>query len=131
MGRTNFRDVVNLVDLLFVSAMIFETRLKYRVHLAPRAKENENYMKKDREPGKDELRAEYKRSDFPEGLVRGKYAKRLRESSNIVVLRPEVAQAFPNGDAVNNALLSLIEIAQKTTRLAGRSTRSPKKRASR
>ena len=73
-------------------------------------------MKKDKEPGKDELRAEYKRSDFPAGLVRGKYAERMRESSNIVVLRPEVAQVFPNEDAVNNALLSLIELAQKSTR---------------
>lgn len=86
-------------------------------------------MKKDREAPKDELRAEYKRADFPEGLVRGKYAKRMRDSSNIVVLRPEVAQAFPNEDAVNSALLSLIEIAQKTTRLTRRSTGSPKKRA--
>jgi hypothetical protein len=71
-------------------------------------------MKKDKESDKDELRPEYKRADFPGGLVRGKYAKRLKESSNIVVLRPEVAQAFPNEDAVNEALLSLIDIAQKT-----------------
>ena len=88
-------------------------------------------MKKDRAPDKEELRAEYKRSDFPEGLVRGKYAKRMRESSNVVVLKPEVAQAFPNEDAVNTALLSLIELAQKTTRLTKRSTGSPQKRASR
>ena len=88
-------------------------------------------MKKDKKPDKDELRPEYKRSDFSEGLVRGKYAKRMRESSNIVVLKPEVAQAFPNEDAVNSALLSLIELAQKTTRLSKRSTGSPKKRASR
>jgi len=88
-------------------------------------------MKKDRAPDKDELRVEYKRSDFPEGLVRGKYAKRMRESSNVVVLKPEVAQVFPNEDAVNTALLSLIELAQKTTRLTRRSTGSPKKRASR
>jgi hypothetical protein len=87
-------------------------------------------MKKDRKGVKDTLlRAEYKRSDFPGGLVRGKYAKRLRDSSNIVVLRPEVAQAFPNEEAVNSALLSLIEIAQKTTHLPRRSTASPKKRA--
>jgi hypothetical protein len=86
-------------------------------------------MKKDKGPGKDELRAEYSRSDFPEGLVRGKYAKRMRESSNVVVLRPEVAQAFPNEEAVNSALLSLIELAQKTTGLTRRSTGSPKKRA--
>jgi hypothetical protein len=73
-------------------------------------------MKKDKEYDKDALRAEYKRSDFPGGFVRGKYAKRIKESSNIVVLKPEVAQVFQNEDAVNNALLSLIEIAQKTTR---------------
>jgi hypothetical protein len=65
-------------------------------------------MKTDRTSGKDELRAEYKRSDFPGGLVRGKYAKRMRRSSNVVVLKPEVAKAFPNEDAVNAALLSLI-----------------------
>ena len=72
-------------------------------------------MKKTKETDKDELRAEYKRSDFPEGLVRGKYAERLRKSSNIVVLKPEVAEVFPNEEAVNSALLSLIELAKKTT----------------
>ena len=72
-------------------------------------------MKKVSRTGKDELRAEYKRSDFPGGFVRGKYAKRMRASSNIVVLKPEVADAFPNEEAVNSALLSLIELAHKTT----------------
>ena len=76
---------------------------------------------------KDELRGEYKRSDFPGGLVRGKYAKRLRESSNVVVLKPEVAEAFPNEEAVNSALLSLIELARKTTRTTRRSTGHAKK----
>lgn len=88
-------------------------------------------MKKDKETDKDELRPEYKRSDFPGGFVRGKYAKRLKESSNIVVLMPEVAQAFPNEEAVNNALLSLIDIAQKTSRPTRRSAGSAKRRASR
>ncbi len=41
---------------------------------------------------------EYKRADFPGGFVRRKYAKRLEESSNIVILRPEVAEVFPNYD---------------------------------
>jgi hypothetical protein len=77
-------------------------------------------MKKGKPTDKSELRAEYKRSDFPGGLVRGKYAKRLRESSNVVVLRPEVARVFPNEQSVNDALLSLIEIARKTARPAGR-----------
>jgi hypothetical protein len=88
-------------------------------------------MRKDKEPDKDELRVEYKRSDFPDGLVRGKYAKRMKESSNVIVLRPEVTKAFPNEEAVNNALLSLIDIAQKTTRPTRRPTGSAKKRAAR
>jgi hypothetical protein len=79
-------------------------------------------MKKIRQTDKDELRPEYKRTDFPDGLVRGKYSERLRKSSNIVVLKPEVAEVFPNEEAVNSALLSLIELAQKTTSLTKRST---------
>lgn len=85
-------------------------------------------MKKVKQKKKDELRAEYKRSDFPKGFVQGKYAERLREASNIVVLDPEVAQAFPNQEAVNSALLSLIQIAKKTTHLTSRSTGQAKKR---
>ncbi|UCC96966.1 MAG: hypothetical protein JSW66_14110 [Phycisphaerales bacterium] len=85
-------------------------------------------MKKAKRTKKGELRAEYKRSDFPKGFVRGKYAERLRKSSNVVVLEPEVAQAFPNQKAVNNALLSLIQIAKKTTRPKSRSTDRTKKR---
>ena len=86
-------------------------------------------MKKAKQKDKDELRAEYKRSGFPKGLVRGKYAERLRESSNVVVLKPEVAQVFPNQEAVNSALLSLIQIAKKTTRLSRSTERAKKLRA--
>jgi len=84
-------------------------------------------MKEVKEANRDELRPEYKLSDFPEGFVRGKYASRMRKSSNVVVLRPEVAEAFPNEEAVNKALLSLIDVAQKTTRLTRRSTGRAKK----
>ena len=84
-------------------------------------------MKKVKHTNRDELRAEYKLSDFPRGFVRGKYASRLRKSSNIVVLRPEVAEAFPNEEAVNKALLSLIDVAKKSTRLSRRSTGRAKK----
>ena len=84
-------------------------------------------MKNNKKREKDEIRAEYKRSDFPSGLVRGKYAERMRKASNIVVLRPEVAQVFPNEDAVNNALLSLIKLAQKSTRPSSLSSKPPEK----
>jgi len=45
-----------------------------------------------------------------------------------VVLEPEVARAFPTQEAVNSALLSLIEIAKKTARVTGRSTAHTKER---
>jgi len=78
-------------------------------------------MKKVKQTSKDDLRDEYLLSDFPSPLTRGKYAERLRESSNIVVLKPEVAEVFPNAEAVNTALLSLIKLAQKTIRTNERS----------
>jgi len=78
-------------------------------------------MKKGKRTQKDELRPEYKLSDFPAPMVRGKYAKRLTEASNIVVLKPEVAAVFPNDEAVNSALLSLIKLAKTTTRSSRRS----------
>jgi len=68
-------------------------------------------MKKARPKAVDELRPEYKRSDFGE-LVRGKYAARIAEASNVVVLEPDVARAFPNDQAVNKALRSLIDVAR-------------------
>ena len=86
-------------------------------------------MKKARKTEKNEFRPEYKRSDFTGPLVRGKYVKRLRETSNIVVLKPEVAEAFPNEESVNSALLSLMKLAQTTTRLTKRSSGRSKARA--
>ena len=73
-------------------------------------------MKKASPRKPDELRPEYKRSDFPDGFTRGKYAARIAEKSNIVVLDPQVAKAFPNSRAVNDALLSLLRLAQSQVR---------------
>ena len=50
--------------------------------------------------------------DFSKG-VRGKYAKRYAEGTNVVVIEPDVAKYFPDHDAVNEALRSLAEIIQK------------------
>lgn len=57
-----------------------------------------------------DIRPEYKREDFPGGFVTGKYAKRYHQSSNVVVLDPEVAEVFPNAEAVNSALRRLIQL---------------------
>ena len=61
---------------------------------------------------KDTLRAEYKSSDFTGGMIRGKYAKRAATASNIVVLDPEVAAAFPTSASVNEALRALVKVAK-------------------
>jgi len=77
-------------------------------------------MKKGNLETQDELRPEYQRSDF--GVIaRGKYAGRIREESNIVLLDPEIAKAFPNDEAVNKALRYFLEIAEVSTRLTSRS----------
>jgi len=66
-------------------------------------------MRKNDMNAMDELRPEYQRSDFGK-LVRGKYASRLSEETNVVVLEPDVAKVFHNQEAVNEALRSLLKI---------------------
>lgn len=70
-------------------------------------------MKKAENEKADELRAEYQRSDFGD-LKRGKYAARILEESNVVVLDPDIAAAFPNDKSVNEALRGLLKIIQAT-----------------
>ena len=55
------------------------------------------------------LPAEY---DFTGG-VRGKYARRYAQGTNVVVLEPDVAKAFPNAEAVNSSLRALAGIIRK------------------
>ena len=83
-------------------------------------------MKKAK-PKDDEMRAEYRREDLGP-LVRGKYAARFAKSTNIVVIDPKLTKAFPNGDAVNDALRSLLMIASKATGITSRSSGRPAKR---
>ena len=59
----------------------------------------------------DELRPEYTREDFGE-MVRGKYTAQMRAASNVVVLDPDIAEAFPNAQAVNQTLRLLLELAR-------------------
>jgi hypothetical protein len=60
----------------------------------------------------DELCPEY---DFSKmnGGVRGKYVERYKTGTNIVLLDPDVAQAFPTSDSVNEALRLLMQITQR------------------
>ena len=68
-------------------------------------------MKKVESEEEDDLRPEY---DFfqMKGGVRGKYAERYREGTNLVLLDPDVAAAFPDPKAVNDALRLLLEEKQ-------------------
>jgi hypothetical protein len=78
-------------------------------------------MNKAKTEAVDELRPEYQRSDFGE-IVRGKYASRLKQESNVVLLDPDIAKAFPNDEAVNKALRYLLEIAEASSRLTSHSS---------
>jgi len=60
----------------------------------------------------DELRSEYDLAELLKGGVRGKYAARYRAGTNVVLLAPDVAQAFPTEDAVNEALRLVMRMAQ-------------------
>lgn len=60
----------------------------------------------------DELRPEYDLSELLKGAVRGKYADQYREGTNLVLLAPDVAEAFPDEEAVNEALRLVMRLSQ-------------------
>lgn len=82
-------------------------------------------MKKAKPEKNDWIRPEYKREDLGT-IVRGKYAKRIAAGSNVVVIDPAVAKAFPNEESVNAALRGLIEIAKASTRKSSSNRTSTK-----
>ena len=74
-------------------------------------------MKKEHETElEDELRPEYDFSTM-QGGVRGKYANRFKQGTNVVILDPDVAQAFSTDAAVNEALRLLVNLAKNTAQL--------------
>jgi hypothetical protein len=76
-----------------------------------RANENDEIMKKPAKQN-DNMLQEY---DFSRG-VRGKYARRYAQGTNVVVLEPDVAKVFPNAEAVNSSLRGLAEIIRRRNR---------------
>jgi hypothetical protein len=77
--------------------------------------------------GKDGMRAEYRREDLGKG-VRGKYYGRVSRGSNLVLLDERVAKAFPTSEAVNEALLGLLALTERTERITRRSSGRAKAR---
>ena len=70
--------------------------------------EKEHPMKKIDLDEDDDLLPEYDFSQM-KGAVRGKYAERFRDGTNLVLLDPDVAEAFPDAKAVNDALRRVLE----------------------
>lgn len=68
-------------------------------------------MKKAQKKTDDmEMREEY---DFSGG-VRGKYAQRYAEGTNVVILDPELSDLFPDSKSVNEALKYLAKLVRQT-----------------
>ena len=75
---------------------------------------------------KKEIRRSGEMRDYYDfsGGVRGKYARRYAEGTNVVVLDPDVARLFPNGEAVNETLRAVAKIVyiQERRRYQGNKT---------
>lgn len=70
---------------------------------------SDDFMKK---PNEDyELQEEYDLSQLPI-MPRGRYAPERRRGSNLFVLDPDLARAFPSDEAVNSALRLILQAAR-------------------
>ncbi len=70
-------------------------------------------MKKKSAKGRnDDLRSEYDLNELLKTGVQGKYARRYREGTNLVPLAPDVAEAFPTAEAVNETLRLVLQLAE-------------------
>ena len=83
-------------------------------------------MKKANRKTKDDLRPEY---DFAKmkGGVRGKYAAETRSRTNLVLLDPEIAKAFPTDAAVNQVLRVVLDLTSRVPLKTASRARSSKR----
>jgi hypothetical protein len=72
-------------------------------------------MKKGKRSRSNDLLPEYDFSSM-KGGVRGKYAARLKKGSNLVLLEPDVASAFPTAAEANEALRAVLKVSQLVRR---------------
>ena len=66
----------------------------------------------------DEMRSEYDFASMKAG-VRGKHYQEYRKGTNVVLLEPDVAEAFPTEDAVNEALRGILVTTRAVRRFGG------------
>ena len=69
-------------------------------------------MKNSQDELTDELRPEYDIRELLRTGVRGKYAERYKAGTNLVLLEPDVARAFPDEQSVNDALRLVLELTK-------------------
>ncbi len=75
--------------------------------------QSERHMnKKSKDDKTDDLRPEYDLRELLKDGVQGKYADRFQEGTNLVLLDSDVAEAFPNDEAVNEALRLVIKLTK-------------------
>lgn len=63
---------------------------------------------------KDTLRDEYP-EDLIKSGVRGKYTRKYREGTNIVIIDPDLHELFPDSESVNRALRDYVSKKRKAT----------------
>lgn len=68
-------------------------------------------MQKPTDPDDYELRDEYDLSQLTI-LPKGRYSPQQRAGKNLALLAPDVAEAFPTDEAVNEALRLVLKIAE-------------------
>lgn len=101
----------------------FQTRFGSPVHVVRLVLQGKSMKKIE-----DEMRAQYKRSDFSK-LERGKFYKQVARGTPVVLLQPKLAKAFPTSEAVNEALRGLLTLMEQTSRITGASSgRSTRRR---
>ena len=67
-------------------------------------------MKRQAKNTTDDLRPEYDLTQLLKGGVRGKYAKRFRAGTNLVLIEPQIHNEFRADKEVNDALRLVIEL---------------------
>jgi len=68
--------------------------------------------KKSKDERSDDLRPEYDFRQLLKTGVQGKYAARFREGTNLVLLAPDVAEAFPTAESVNETLRLVLQLTE-------------------
>lgn len=77
--------------------------------------------KKSNDDRSDGLRPEYDLGGLLKTGVQGKYADRYREGTNLIPLAPDVAEAFPTADSVNETLRLVLQLTKLRSKKRKRS----------